>query len=127
MKKIIQETHASMGEEWWNFDPTPEDAERPTNPVFLASIIKRASADLFPHLSEMRVHHLIACVLRRSGFPAHAVLGRERATDIISPAYRSWVEIEGSGVVTTASAVDLLCDELVRLPYENSVSEWMFP
>lgn len=123
MKKIIQETHATMSEEWWNYAPAPEDTCRPTNPVLLANKIKRASADFFPHLSELRVHHLVACVLRRSGFPAHVVLGRERATDIISPAYRSWVELEGTGFVTTVSDVDLLCDELVRLPYENSVSE----
>ena len=124
MKSTIRETHEAMGTEWWDYAPALADTvQSAVSPIFLANDIKRASVELLPDLSEIRIHHLVACVLRGSGFPAQAVVGRERTTDIVSPAYRSWVEIEGVGVVTTASDVDLLCNELVRLPYDKSFSE----
>ena len=124
MRTKVRETYEAMGEEWWGYEPeVAEKEEGAANPVLLASEVKRAGIDLLPELSELRMHHLVACVLRGSGFPAQAVLGRERATDIVAPAYWSWVEIAGIGVVTTSSDVDLLCDEMLRLPCEKSVSE----
>lgn len=113
----VLQTLRHIETDWWSYRPAASFISKPVQEVVsLANRVKQESITLAPELSELRIHHLVACLLQGEGVPAYVVVGRDRASDIISPAYRSWVTVEGVGPVSTSSDVEQLCDEIVRLP-----------
>ena len=117
---LVQQTLGALGSDWWTFPASsPVTAKSDINYPLAASDVKAACLMIAPDLSELRIHHLVACVLQTQGINAYMVVGRDRSTDIISPAYRSWISVPDVGVVSTADDVEILCDEIIRLPYRK--------
>lgn len=114
----VRDTLNSLGNEWWEYSSKVPSLPLDVDPnlIALTSEVKKACLEIAPSLSELRVHHLVACVLQDQGLPAYMVVGRDRSSDIVSPAYRSWITIDKVGPVSTSSDVNHLCDEVLRLP-----------
>lgn len=120
MHDLVRQTLESLGADWWTFSASPNaKVETGVNYPLTTSEIKRACLEIAPNFSELRIHHLVACVLQRRGVDAYVIVGRDRSTDIISPAYRSWITVTDVGVVSTAYDVNVLCDEVIRLPSQK--------